>query len=112
MKRCTEWRGEHAAVFDNTVNYIDRLARYEDAGYEPEELSALAAPHGDLVDRNSLLASLYLLRKNIRQSHPGADEMHIAEQMLLVVLNAIAAGKSLPAILLSNEGELQDDRSL
>lgn len=30
MSRCTEWRGPHAAVVDNHVNYIDRLARYED----------------------------------------------------------------------------------
>lgn len=30
MSRCTEWRGDHAAVVDNHVNYIDLLARYED----------------------------------------------------------------------------------
>ena len=42
MNRCTEWRGEHAAVFDNRVNYIDRLAKYEDSGLEPEEIAGLA----------------------------------------------------------------------
>ena len=31
MERLTEWRGEHAAVVNHHVNYIDRLARYEDA---------------------------------------------------------------------------------
>lgn len=41
MNRCTEWRGEHAAVFDNRVNYIDRLARYEDSGLKPEEIADL-----------------------------------------------------------------------
>ena len=43
MSRCTEWRGEHAAVMDNKVNYIDRLARYEDTGLEPEEVTILQA---------------------------------------------------------------------
>lgn len=42
MNRCTEWRGEHAAVSDNHVNYIDRLAKYEDSGLEPEEIAGLA----------------------------------------------------------------------
>lgn len=31
MKRCTEWRNGHGAIIDNSVNYIDRLAEYEDA---------------------------------------------------------------------------------
>ena len=30
--RITEWRGEHAAIVDHHVNYIDKLARYEDIG--------------------------------------------------------------------------------
>lgn len=38
MDRCTEWRGEHAAVTTNYVNYIDRLARYEDTGLAPEDI--------------------------------------------------------------------------
>lgn len=39
--RCTEWRGEHAAVVDNHVNYIDLLALYEDLVYSPETLAAI-----------------------------------------------------------------------
>lgn len=38
MERCTEWRGEHAAVMAHNVNYVDRLARYEDTGLEPDEI--------------------------------------------------------------------------
>lgn len=45
MKRCTEWRGEHAAVVDNHVNYIDRLARYEDED-EDGRLIHLPVPLG------------------------------------------------------------------
>lgn len=45
MNRCTEWRGEHAAVIARDVNYIDRLAQYEDTGMEPEEIAGLL---GDL----------------------------------------------------------------
>ena len=41
LKRCTEWRGEHAAVFDHGVNFIDRLAQYEDTGLTPEQISAI-----------------------------------------------------------------------
>ena len=41
MGMCTEWSGEHAAVTAHNINYIDRLARYEDTGMEPEELIAL-----------------------------------------------------------------------
>lgn len=33
----TEWCGEHAAVVDNHVNYIDRLAEYEDSDMTPTE---------------------------------------------------------------------------
>lgn len=40
LKRATEWRGEHAAVVNNHINYIDRLAEYEDTGLEPEEVDA------------------------------------------------------------------------
>ena len=40
MERLTEWRGEHAAVVNHHVNYIDRLARYEDTGFTPEEVAA------------------------------------------------------------------------
>lgn len=38
MKRCTEWRGEHAAVVDHRTNYIDLLAHYEDTGLTPGEI--------------------------------------------------------------------------
>ena len=41
MIRCTEWRGEHAAIVDNHVNYIDRLAQYEDTGLAPEEIQEI-----------------------------------------------------------------------
>ena len=41
MERLTEWRGEHAAVVNHHVNYIDRLAAYEDTGLSPEEIGAL-----------------------------------------------------------------------
>ena len=39
MERLTEWRGEHAAVVNHHANYIDRLARYEDTGFTPEEVA-------------------------------------------------------------------------
>lgn len=39
--RCTEWRGEHAAIVDNHVNYIDLLALYEDLVFSPETLAAI-----------------------------------------------------------------------
>ena len=42
MERLTEWRGEHAAVVNNHANYIDRLAAYEDAGLEPEQVKDMA----------------------------------------------------------------------
>lgn len=45
MSRCTEWRGRHAAVVDNHVNYIDRLARYEDED-EDGRLVHLPVPLG------------------------------------------------------------------
>jgi len=48
MKRCTEWRGKHAAVVDNHVNYIDKLARYEDLD-EKGLLLQLPAPLGSTV---------------------------------------------------------------
>ena len=38
MERLTEWFGEHAAVVNHHVNYIDRLAAYEDTGATPDEL--------------------------------------------------------------------------
>lgn len=38
FRRCTEWRGEHAAVMDHDVNYVDLLAKYEDTGLTPEEI--------------------------------------------------------------------------
>lgn len=41
MDRCTVWCGEHAAVYDHSVNYIDRLARYEDTGLTPEEVQRI-----------------------------------------------------------------------
>ena len=41
MERVTEWRGDHAAVCNHHVNYIDRLARYEDTDLEPEEINGL-----------------------------------------------------------------------
>ena len=31
MERLTEWRNGHGAVVNNQENYIDKLARYEDA---------------------------------------------------------------------------------
>ena len=31
MKRLTEWRNGHGAIINNTENYIDKLAQYEDA---------------------------------------------------------------------------------
>lgn len=48
MSRCTEWCGEHAAVVDNHVNYIDKLALYEDAD-EAGLLYRLPAPLGSTV---------------------------------------------------------------
>lgn len=39
--RCTEWRGEHAAIVDHHVNHIDLLALYEDLVYSPETLAAI-----------------------------------------------------------------------
>lgn len=48
MSRCTEWRGRHAAVVDNHVNYIDRLARYEDED-EDGRLVHLPVPLGSTV---------------------------------------------------------------
>lgn len=48
MKRCTEWRGEHAVVVDNHVNYIDKLALYEDKD-EKGLLYLLPAPLGSTV---------------------------------------------------------------
>ena len=57
MNRCTEWRGEHAAVTVNTVNYIDRLARYEDTGMEPEEIAGIIraeAENGPLTRKDLL----------------------------------------------------------
>lgn len=50
MNRCTEWRGEHAAVFDNRVNYIDRLARYEDTGLDPEEIDDFVSNVKTLIE--------------------------------------------------------------
>ena len=40
LERLTEWRGEHAAVVNHHVNYIDRLAAYEDIELMPEEIVA------------------------------------------------------------------------
>ena len=31
MKRLTEWRNGHGAIVNHSENYIDKLARYEDA---------------------------------------------------------------------------------
>lgn len=31
VQRITEWRGDHAAIVNHHVNYIDKLAMYEDA---------------------------------------------------------------------------------
>lgn len=39
--RCTEWRGDHAAIVDNHVNYIDLLALYEDLVFSPETLAGI-----------------------------------------------------------------------
>ena len=55
MKRCTEWRNGHGAIVDNSVNYIDRLAQYEDSGLAPENIVCFA-------DRERELLSLGLLR--------------------------------------------------
>lgn len=97
MDRCTEWRGEHAAVSDNHVNYIDRLAAYEDLGYGPEELAAfcaaLSAPHGDLLDRNSVLLFLYVVRKKLSAFPPPTQS---------VIAQIITGIKSLPALIPTN----------
>lgn len=55
MNRCTEWRGEHAAVSDNHVNYIDRLAKYEDSGLEPEEIQILIQSNAELIAKLAVL---------------------------------------------------------
>lgn len=52
MERVTEWRGEHAAIVNNHVNYIDLLAEYEDTGFTPQEIKSL---HGEWnANRNAL----------------------------------------------------------
>lgn len=47
MERVTEWRGEHAAILNHHVNYIDRLARYEDTGREPGEIVKIGMAYED-----------------------------------------------------------------
>lgn len=50
MDRVTEWRGEHAAVVNNHVNYIDLLAQYEDSDLTPAEIGEVK----DLIEANKL----------------------------------------------------------
>ena len=49
--RITEWRGEHAAIVDHHVNYIDKLARYEDIG-EIGEIVPILRSHWVYKDRH------------------------------------------------------------
>lgn len=41
MDRLTEWRGKNASIANHHVDYIERLARYEDTGLTPEEVLQL-----------------------------------------------------------------------
>lgn len=50
MERLTEWRNGHGAVVNNRENYIDKLARYEDAE-EQGRLIVLPCYVGDKVYR-------------------------------------------------------------
>lgn len=52
MERVTEWRGEHAAIVNNHVNYIDRLAEYEDTSFTPQQIRSL---HGEWNANRSAL---------------------------------------------------------
>lgn len=47
-ERLTEWRNRHGAVVNNCENYIDKLARYEDAEAEGR-LVVLPCKVGDTV---------------------------------------------------------------
>ena len=96
MERCTEWRGEHAAVCENHVNYIDKLARYEDLGYDPGDLAGLSAPHGDLIDRNTLVVLLH---------HMKREAIHLPGPVGVVINHAIAEAHRIPAVIASNEIE-------
>ena len=48
MERLTEWRNGHGAIVNNRENYIDKLARYEDAE-EQGRLIVLPCQVGDTV---------------------------------------------------------------
>jgi hypothetical protein len=48
MGRLTEWRNGHAAIVNHRENYIDKLARYEDAE-EHGRLIVLPCKIGDTV---------------------------------------------------------------
>lgn len=48
MERLTEWRNGHGAIVNNRENYIDKLARYEDAE-EQGRLIVLPCKVGDTV---------------------------------------------------------------
>ena len=48
MERLTEWRNGHGAIVNNRENYIDKLARYEDAE-EQGRLIVLPCAAGDTV---------------------------------------------------------------
>lgn len=44
MGRITEWHSGHAAILDHHVNYIDKLAQYEDIG-EPNNVVPIIHSH-------------------------------------------------------------------
>lgn len=48
MERLTEWRNGHGAIVNNQENYIDKLARYEDAE-EQGRLNVLPCKVGDTI---------------------------------------------------------------
>lgn len=52
MERLTEWRNGHGAIVNNRENYIDKLARYEDAE-EQGRLIVLPCKVGDTIYRVS-----------------------------------------------------------
>lgn len=47
MERLTEWRNGHGAIVNNRENYIDKLARYEDA-VEQGRMVVLPEPTPDI----------------------------------------------------------------
>lgn len=59
MERLTEWRNGHGAIVNNRENYIDKLARYEDAE-EQGRLIVLPCKVGDTVWTNLAWTGWYL----------------------------------------------------